>query len=63
MWDWPPTFSKHGGRATLVESEVPDYVAPILEVIPAQLAGYHLAKAKEIVPGQFRYVTQVTRTE
>jgi len=52
-----------GGRATLVESDVPEMVAPLLEAIPVQLAGYHLAKAKNIVPGRFRHVTQVTRTE
>jgi glutamine---fructose-6-phosphate transaminase (isomerizing) len=55
---------QHGGQATLVETNTPDdAAAPLLEVVPAQLTGYYLAKAKSIVPGQFRYVSQVTRTE
>ena len=56
-------IDSYGGHATLVESQLPANVAPLLEAIPAQLAGYHLAKAKELTPGAFRYVAQVTREE
>ena len=37
--------------------------APLLDIIPLQIAAYHLALWRDIVPGEFRYASAVTATE
>jgi len=41
----------------------PDFLRPVLEVIPVQLLAYELALAQGYTPGQTRYITKVIRTE
>jgi len=43
--------------------DVADFLCPVLEVIPAQLLAYHLAKAQGYNPGTTRYITKVILTE
>lgn len=41
----------------------PDMLAPLLEVVPVQVAAMRLAELRGIAPGSFRYITQITRDE
>ena len=41
----------------------PEMLAPLLEVVPLQVAAMRLAELRGIAPGSFRYITQVTRDE
>ena len=42
---------------------VPELFAPLLEIVPVQLAGLRLAQWNGIVPGEFRFASAVTQTE
>jgi glutamine---fructose-6-phosphate transaminase (isomerizing) len=44
-------------------SEVSDFFAPLLEIVPVMLASYRLAVWRGITPGQFRFATAVTASE
>ena len=41
----------------------PDMLAPLLEIVPVQVAAMRLAELRGVVVGSFRYATQVTRDE
>src|ERR1700759_475863 len=41
----------------------PDMLAPLVEIVPVQVAAMRLAELRGIAVGMFRYVTQVTRDE
>jgi glucosamine--fructose-6-phosphate aminotransferase (isomerizing) len=41
----------------------PEMLAPLLEIVPVQVAAMRLAELRGIVVGSFRYITQVTRDE
>jgi glucosamine--fructose-6-phosphate aminotransferase (isomerizing) len=41
----------------------PDMLAPLLEIVPVQVAAMRLAELRGIVLGSFRYAAQVTRDE
>jgi glutamine---fructose-6-phosphate transaminase (isomerizing) len=41
----------------------PDMLAPLLEIVPVQVAAIRLAELHGIAVGSFRYTTQVTRDE
>ena len=43
--------------------EMPEMVAPALEIIPAQIAALRLAEWRGIPAGEFRFVSTVTRDE
>jgi len=43
--------------------EVSGLLAPVLELVPVQLAAYRLAEWKGFTPGEFRYSGAVTRSE
>jgi glucosamine--fructose-6-phosphate aminotransferase (isomerizing) len=43
--------------------DLPDFLRPVLEVVPAQLLAYHLAQAQGYEPGLTRYITKVILTE
>ena len=43
--------------------EVSEKLAPLLDIIPVQLAALRLAHRKNLVIGKFRYAPQVTRNE
>jgi glucosamine--fructose-6-phosphate aminotransferase (isomerizing) len=38
-------------------------LAPLLEIVPVQVAAMRLAELRGVVVGSFRYTTQVTRDE
>jgi glucosamine--fructose-6-phosphate aminotransferase (isomerizing) len=42
---------------------IPDYLRPVLEVIPAQVLAYKLAEKQGYPPGETRYITKVITTE
>jgi len=42
---------------------VPDGLAPLVEIVPVQLAALRLAQLRGLTAGKFRYVAQVTRDE
>ena len=42
---------------------VSPWLSPILEILPVQFAAYRLAEWKGVTPGEFRVVSQVTRSE
>jgi glucosamine--fructose-6-phosphate aminotransferase (isomerizing) len=42
---------------------LPDFVRPILEVVPLQALAYHLAQAQGYAPGEVRYITKVIVSE
>jgi glucosamine--fructose-6-phosphate aminotransferase (isomerizing) len=41
----------------------PEMLAPLLEIVPVQVAAMRLAELRGIAIGSFRYITQVTRDE
>jgi glutamine---fructose-6-phosphate transaminase (isomerizing) len=41
----------------------PEMLAPLLEIVPVQVAAMRLAELRGIAVGSFRYITQVTRDE
>jgi len=69
----------NGGRVVLVGSlagesdtdrlctfsmpDLPDYLRPILEVVPVQTLAYELARRKGFAPGTVRYITKVILNE
>jgi glucosamine--fructose-6-phosphate aminotransferase (isomerizing) len=69
----------NGGRVLLVGSlsgetnserlctfaipDLPDYLRPVLEVIPLQALAYELALRKGLEPGTVRYITKVILNE
>ena len=40
-----------------------DMLAPLVEIVPLQVAAMRLAELRNVTVGKFRYVTQVTRSE
>jgi glucosamine--fructose-6-phosphate aminotransferase (isomerizing) len=42
---------------------VDPFLLPLLEIVPIQFASYHLARWRQIRLGEFRFVSQVTRSE
>jgi glutamine---fructose-6-phosphate transaminase (isomerizing) len=43
--------------------DVPDYLSPVLEVVPVQVLAYELAKSQGYEPGQVRYISKIILTE
>lgn len=41
----------------------PDTLAPLVEIVPVQVAAMRLAELRGIAPGSFRYISQITRDE
>ena len=42
---------------------VPEYLAPLLQIIPVQMAAFSIASGDQATPGQFRFAAAVTETE
>jgi glucosamine--fructose-6-phosphate aminotransferase (isomerizing) len=40
-----------------------DTLAPLLEIVPVQVAAMRLAELRGVAPGSFRYISQITRDE
>jgi glutamine---fructose-6-phosphate transaminase (isomerizing) len=60
-----PAGEKDGGHATSLVSwpEVPPALSAIFEIVPLQFAAYRLALWRGIVPGDFRYASEITAAE
>jgi glucosamine--fructose-6-phosphate aminotransferase (isomerizing) len=43
--------------------DIPEWLSPIISIIPAQLFVYFLCKAKGLDPDSPRTITKITRTE
>jgi glucosamine--fructose-6-phosphate aminotransferase (isomerizing) len=43
--------------------DVPDFLSPVLEVVPVQILAYELAKAQGYEPGQVRYISKIILSE
>jgi glucosamine--fructose-6-phosphate aminotransferase (isomerizing) len=53
-----------GGSLPFIDvPQVPEKLAPLIDIIPVQLAALRLAHWKGLVIGKFRYAPQVTRNE
>ena len=50
------------GDGLRLPSGVPDWLMPIVSIVPAQLVAYHLARARGIDPDSPRHIRKVTRT-
>jgi glucosamine--fructose-6-phosphate aminotransferase (isomerizing) len=59
----------YGGRVKVIGArdwplpDLPEWLAPVIESVPVQLASYRLALWRGIQPGKFRHATLVTRVE
>jgi glucosamine--fructose-6-phosphate aminotransferase (isomerizing) len=58
-----PECSGLDGLACFPTPEVSDMLAPLVEIIPVQLAALRLAQLRGLTVGRFRYTPQVTRDE
>ena len=43
--------------------ELPDFLSPVLEVVPVQVLAYELAQAQGYEPGQVRYISKIILAE
>ncbi len=51
-----------GGQAIPLPGGLPDHLAPVVSIVPAQLFAYHLTLARGLDPDRPRHITKVTRT-
>ena len=51
-----------GQRSISVPAGVPDHLAPIVSIVPAQLFAYHATKARGLDPDAPRHISKVTLT-
>ncbi|HEX4583820.1 MAG TPA: SIS domain-containing protein [Burkholderiaceae bacterium] len=58
-----PTGVDGHGLPWINTPSCPDILAPLVEIVPIQVAAMRLAELRGIVPGSFRYITQITRDE
>ena len=45
-----------------IPASVPEWLRPVVSIIPAQLFAYHLTRARGLDPDEPRYISKVTRT-
>ncbi len=57
-----PAIRAIGGRSLALPADVPEWLAPIPAIVPAQLFAYHLAMAKGADPERPRHLQKVTLT-
>jgi glutamine---fructose-6-phosphate transaminase (isomerizing) len=62
-WIGPAEAKSDHAPSLLPWPDVPPAVAPIFEIVPLQLAAYRLALWRGIVPGDFRYASEITAGE
>jgi glucosamine--fructose-6-phosphate aminotransferase (isomerizing) len=53
----------HPGLISFPLPELPNFISPVLEVVPVQILAYALAKAQGYEPGEVRYISKVILTE
>lgn len=58
-----PAGSDIGNLPLCETPPVPEALAPLVEIVPVQLAALRLAHLRGLTAGKFRYVAQVTRDE
>lgn len=58
-----PAGSDGHGLPWIHTPSCPDMLAPLTEIVPIQVAAMRLAELRGIVPGSFRYISQITRDE
>ena len=51
-----------GRWSVALPAGVPEWVRPIMSIVPAQLFAYHLTRARGLDPDEPRYLSKVTRT-
>jgi len=51
-----------GRRSIVIPAGVPEWLRPIVSIVPAQLFAYHLTLARGLNPEEPRYLSKVTRT-
>jgi glucosamine--fructose-6-phosphate aminotransferase (isomerizing) len=59
----PTEIADNPNHQTFALPETAEFLRPVLEVVPAQLLAYHLAKAQGYNPGTTRYITKVILSE
>jgi glucosamine--fructose-6-phosphate aminotransferase (isomerizing) len=45
-----------------IPAGVPEWLRPVVSIVPAQLFAYHLTLARGLDPDKPRYISKVTRT-
>jgi glucosamine--fructose-6-phosphate aminotransferase (isomerizing) len=58
-----PSPQNDGGSVWRPVPEVPEYLAPLFEIVPVQAAALRMAQLHGIAPGSFRYAPQVATGE
>ncbi|HXI45049.1 MAG TPA: hypothetical protein VNH13_01980, partial [Candidatus Acidoferrales bacterium] len=51
-----------GRHAIAIPADIPEWLRPIVSIVPAQLFAYHVARARGLDPDAPRYLRKVTRT-
>jgi glucosamine--fructose-6-phosphate aminotransferase (isomerizing) len=51
-----------GSRCIRLPGGVPEWLRPIVSIVPAQLLAYHVTRARGLDPDAPRYISKVTRT-
>jgi glucosamine--fructose-6-phosphate aminotransferase (isomerizing) len=57
-----PDVRAYGQHSIALPGDLPDHLAPIVSIVPAQLFAYHLTLARGIDPDAPRHISKVTRT-
>ena len=57
-----PATRALGHRSISIPANVPEWLRPVVSIVPAQLFAYHLTIARDLDPEQPRYLSKVTRT-
>ena len=45
-----------------IPASVPEWLRPVVSIVPAQLFAYHVTRARGLDPDEPRYISKVTRT-
>jgi glucosamine--fructose-6-phosphate aminotransferase (isomerizing) len=51
-----------GRWAIPIPAGVPEWLRPVVSIVPAQLFAMHVTRARGLDPDQPRYISKVTRT-
>jgi glutamine---fructose-6-phosphate transaminase (isomerizing) len=62
-WIGPPVSGRSVNPLCAWPADVPDRFASVFEIIPMQIAAYHLAERRGVIPGEFRHAPAITLSE
>jgi glucosamine 6-phosphate synthetase-like amidotransferase/phosphosugar isomerase protein len=62
-WIGPAEANSDHAPSLIQWPDVPSALAAIFEIVPLQFAAYRLALWRGIVPGDFRYASEITESE